>query len=472
MSSNCCVSVPPDSGYRALATAVPAWQARLTSGLNRSVQASDQSLGHLEEQITRQTRAVERALLEEAAQKKADLVPPLCPVCGHKLTRRTRNHARTFATRFGDITLRRTRGWCRRCARYFFPADHALGLADSGGASPGVQEAAALLVSQMPVGTAAEVLERLTGLAVPPATLDRLARRQGKRAEEKRARLDEQMRAGTGAAQLGPAPPEGFTLVIEIDAWHIRERDAWGQAEALRSQGREPEHWHWVYGGTCFRLDQRAGPEGGRAIIASRGYVMTRGGLDALREQLHAEAMRHHLGRAGRVLLVADGAAWIWNLGTDRFPQAVQRLDYYHAAQQLWTVARALHPADETGARAWVEPLLKKLKEGQGGRVIEDLRGVLQRVRRAKRAAVASGLGYLETHRTRLDYDQARQRGEPLGSGAMESTCRQYQCRFKRPGQFWSRAGDEALMCLETFRRNGRWSLLFPHSAQTDPSKN
>lgn len=280
------------------------------------------------------------------------------------------------------------------------------------------------------------------------------------------------MRAGAGAAQLGPAPPEAFTLVIEIDAWHIRERDAWGQAEALRSQGREPEHWHWVYGGTCFRLDQRTGPEGGRAVIASRGYVMTRGGVDALREQLHAEALRHHLGRAGRVLLVADGAAWIWNLGADRFPQAVQRLDYFHAAQQLWTVARALHPADEAGARAWVEPLLKKLKAGQGVRVIEDLRGVLQRVRRAQRAAVASGLGYLETHRTRLDYDQARQRGEPLGSGAMESTCRQYQCRFKRPGQFWSRAGDEALMCLETFRRNGRWSLLFPHSAPTDPSKN
>jgi hypothetical protein len=26
------------------------------------------------------------------------------------------------------------------------------------------------------------------------------------------------------------------------------------------------------------------------------------------------------------------------------------------------------------------------------------------------------------------------------------------------------------LLCLETFRRNGRWQLLFPHSA--DPTKN
>jgi hypothetical protein len=32
------------------------WTARLTSGLRRSLQASDQTLGHLEEEILRQTR--------------------------------------------------------------------------------------------------------------------------------------------------------------------------------------------------------------------------------------------------------------------------------------------------------------------------------------------------------------------------------------------------------------------------------
>lgn len=61
---------------------------------------------------------------------------------------------------------------------------------------------------------------------------------------------------------------------------------------------------------------------------------------------------------------------------------------------------------------------------------------------------------------------------EPLGSGAVESTCRQYQCRFKRTGQFWSTAGDEALMCLETFWRNGRWHELFPHAKTTSPQLN
>jgi len=63
------------------------------------------------------------------------------------------------------------------------------------------------------------------------------------------------------------------------------------------------------------------------------------------------------------------------------------------------------------------------------------------------------------------------QRGKPYRLSTRSSVvCRQHECDFKRPGQFWSQTGDEGLMCLETFRRSGRWQLLFPQSA--DPSKN
>lgn len=111
--SNCCeTSVPqPDSSFETFARPVADWQARLTAGLTRSVQASDETLGHLEEAILHSTRDLERKLLEAAAQKKADQSPPVCPVCGHKLSRRTREHARTFQSRFGPVTANRLRGF-------------------------------------------------------------------------------------------------------------------------------------------------------------------------------------------------------------------------------------------------------------------------------------------------------------------------------------------------------------------------
>jgi hypothetical protein len=331
---------------------------------------------------------------------------------------------------------------------------------------------AALTVSKMPVKEASAVIERLTGVKLPPATLDREARRQGQRADKKRARLDAQMRTGEGSQQMLGLPEEPFTLVIELDAWNIRERDDWGQSTRKRATGQEPQRWHWVYGGTCFRLDQRVQSEGGRARILSRGTVMTRCGVEALREQIFAEAQRHGLAQAAKVLMVADGAMWIWNLSSDRFAQAHQRLDYYHASQHLWAVANALHPDDPAAARKWIEPLLKKLKKGQAVSLLNDLRKLTKRLRRKKRQAAEAELAYLENHRHRMDYAAAQRAGEPIGSGAIESTCRQYQCRFKRPGQFWSCAGDEGLMCLETFWRNNRWHLLFPHILQEDPSKN
>ncbi|HZT21761.1 MAG TPA: hypothetical protein VFB55_02525, partial [Verrucomicrobiae bacterium] len=95
--NNCCEKTVPqsDSSYQTFDQPVADGQARLTAGLNQSVQASEETLGHLEEQILRQTQGLERRLLEEAAQKKADQTPPVCPVCGHPLSRRTQDHERT-----------------------------------------------------------------------------------------------------------------------------------------------------------------------------------------------------------------------------------------------------------------------------------------------------------------------------------------------------------------------------------------
>lgn len=470
MSSCCVQTVPPDSSYATFGQPVLDWMARLTAGLNRSVPNTNQTMGDLERQILQQTQGLERRLLEEASQKKADQSPPVCPVCSKPLSRLSHGYERTYQTRFGLVTIRRSRGWCRHCKAWRFPADYALGLEEAGSASPSVQEMAALVASKMPVAEASAVLEHLTGVKLPPATLDREARRQGRRAQRKRKELDEQMCAGQGYHPCAAVAEQPFSLVIEIDAWNIRERDQWGQSQRQRAKGIEPERWHWVYGGTCFRLEQRRQTDTGRSMILSRGTVMTRGGIDALREQLFAECLRQGLGQAAEVLIVADGAMWIWNLATDRFAGAKQRLDYYHASQHLWAVAHALHPQDAQAAHRWIQPLLKKLKAGRALGVIAELELVTKRLRAKRRALVQTELEYFRTHRRRMDYHIAHKQGQPLGSGAIESTCRQYQCRFKRPGQFWTRTGDEALMCLETFWRNGRWHLLFPHSA--DPSKN
>jgi len=458
--------------------AVPA--ARLAGALEALLRhfthASDQNLGHLEVQIAQAAQELLRQATARGAQQKADATPPQCPVCQRPLSRLSADQPRTFDTRFGPVTVRRTRGYCKRCRKWRTPADTALGLEDSAGYSPAVQEMAALLASKMPVGEASVVLERLTGVKLPRATLDREARRQGQRAEQLRRQLDAQATTPPAPAakkkQL-ELPLEPYQMIIQMDAWNIRERDDWGRSAALRRSGQEPERWHWVYTGTCFRLDHRARTAGGRPVIVERGFVATRSGIDGLREQLHAEALRRGLGQAAGALVIADGAVWIWRLADDRFPQARQRLDFYHAVQHLAAVGRAVFGEDKARLKAWLKPLVKQLKNESAIKVIRQLEDVLAGLPAGAAAeTVGKEVNYFREHEERMDYRAGRRAGEPIGSGPVEATCRQTQCRFKRPGQFWSQAGDEALLSLEMMWRNGRWHLLFPHASPHDPARN
>jgi len=473
MKANCLELVtralPPEDASEPLAVLAARAACALGDSIQRLVLASDQDLGHLEVQATHDVQELLRQAIQRGAQAKADATPPVCPVCGQTLTRLSTGHARTFASRSGSITVQRTRGYCKRCRKWRVPADAALGLEETAGYSPAVQDMAALLASKMPVEDASLVLEHLTGIQLPRATLDREARRQGQRAERLRRQLDQEAATEKNQLELTLEP---YQMIIQLDAWNIRERDAWGKSAALRRAGQDPERWHWVYTGTCFRLDQRGQSAGGRPIITQRGFVATRAGLAALREQLHAEALRRGLGQAAGALVIADGAVWIWRLADDRWPQARQRLDFYHAVQHLAAVGRALFGEDKDKLKAWLKPLVKQLKNESARKVIRQLEEALAGMPSGAAVdAVAKEVEYFHEHQARMDYRAGQRAGEPIGSGPVEATCRQTQCRFKRPGQFWSQAGDEALLCLEMFWRNGRWHLLFPHTS-FDPARN
>jgi hypothetical protein len=107
--------------------------------------------------------------------------------------------------------------------------------------------------------------------------------------------------------------------------------------------------------------------------------------------------------------------------------------------------------------------LLRQLETDQTPRLLNGLRQALEGLDGHPKAHLQRTIGYFENNLCRLHYRDARERNEPVGSSAIESTCRQYQCRFKRPGQFWTKSGDEALLALDCFWRNHRWHLLFPH---------
>ena len=433
----------------------------------------DADMGRIEKAVEAASLAFRREAIERLVQRGADACAAECPDCGGRLRAHVRRRARRVLTRCGLIRFTRDYGRCPVCGHYAYPADAALGLHGRASPSPIVQEICALEALSAPAARKARDVLRLTGLDIDPSVMHREARRQGEAARVLRDRDAALAQTPAGVATLAAAairglPDRPFTLVIEIDAWNIRERDAWGQTAKLLAKGEKPERWHWVYTGTVFRLDQRGTTAAGRPVITERGYVATRKGLDALRLQVYAEALRRGLLQAERVLILADGAIWIWELATDRFKGATQRVDLHHVQEHLWTLAADLHGKGTEAASEWVAPYLAWLTRRKDGGLdvlhgLESLRDAAQPLTTQQHAALQREIGYFNTHKNRMDYKNAKQLGQPVGSGAIESTCSQYQRRFKLAGQFWSIQGDEALLALETLHRNERWHLLCPH---------
>ena len=126
--------------------------------------------------------------------------------------------------------------------------------------------------------------------------------------------------------------------------------------------------------------------------------------------------LRRSLSQAAEVLVLADGAIWIWNLVENRFKPATQRVNLYHVKQHLWSVARELYDQDTAQARQWLRPLFRQLKtKSRGGQqvlgALKELLRTKENMTAAQREQLAKEIGYFTTQAERMNYAQAKTQG-------------------------------------------------------------
>ena len=195
------------------------------------------------------------------------------------------------------------------------------------------------------------------------------------------------------------------------------------------------------------------------------------------------------------VVVLADGAAWIWNLAADHFGERTEIVDFYHAAEHLWAVADAVYGTGSEAAREWAKARVHELRDEGAAPVLKALAALLPRQAAGEAgepadeepgaAAPDAGSpppaltepaaelvrqtrGYFRANRARMDYPRFRELGLPIGSGAVESAAKHVvQLRMKRPGSRWSDEGAEAILAVRERSLSGR--PILPH-AQAPPS--
>ena len=155
-----------------------------------------------------------------------------------------------------------------------------------------------------------------------------------------------------------------------------------------------------------------------------------------------ARAFARGANLAQQLVFIADGAHWIWRIVTKHFPNAIQIVDWYHASSYLLKIANAAFGDTSPQAKIWLDATQTDLYEGRLGSVIRACRALADLAPKA----VADARSYFATNRTRLRYATFRRLGFQIGSGSMESGCKQVGLqRLKIAGAQWSIDGARKL---------------------------
>lgn len=182
-------------------------------------------------------------------------------------------------------------------------------------------------------------------------------------------------------------------------------------------------------------------------------YCAVIGDVKAFEPALWALAVQHRVPYAGRLAVVSDGAQWIWRLVADLFPVCTQIVDYYHARQQLAQAAHTLFPDADNTAQAWFETRSDALFRGEIFKIIADLQRQQQSAR------------YFLNHQRRMQYQQFRAEGFPIGSGGIESAIKQFKQRLTGAGMRWSRQGAERMITIRSAILAGDFPDLWARAA-------
>ena len=318
--------------------------------------------------------------------------------------------------------------------------------------SPALEEKVVFTATMAGSYEAAAQVAGKWGCAVDDSVIHSLVQRVGEVAQ---SQIDQRLKEPAGESDPQRAPSE--LALLMLDGWFARFRGpGWGKKRTKKDR----VEWHEIKNGVFYLHEQAGRTAGGRGLIAEKVVVRCLGQPSQLGERLHWEALRGGLGRAKDKLVLGDGIPWIWNLKADRWADARELLDFWHGGQHLWSLGRACNGMDEQKATPWVEERLHRLRHGKEQSVLKEI-NALKGSRGQAGETIRKAKNYFGGHAGRMNYKEIADRGWPIGSGPVESSCRQDQCRFKRPGQSWTNSGFLNLNALDEARRNNHWDELW-----------
>ena len=433
-----------------LPPAIVAASSSLSLALSDYVAAHpDSSVSSLERGVLAAVRTALPALLQAVVQGtlRALVTQPVrCPHCQHRAMVHDWR-PRQLLTLCGLLHWQRPWATCTACGQQFGAGDATLEVAPYQQQSAGVSEVVTALGSATSFREAAQLLALTTGLRLSPETVRRETEAVGTALADQQDAAVAAYAAGSEPVVLEPAPG---LLVAETDGVMVRFVDDWHEVKVAVVGG---------WGAATAPASDGAAPALGRLLAAS--YVAAREDSTAFARRFGAEVARRgglavmgwhgpHQGVAElrRVVVLGDGARWIWVTVASQFGTVTEIVDFYHACEHLSTVAGLRHGLGSAAATAWAADRRDELRTAGVDAILPQL-GAPPGLAAELLARLRTEQGYFRRNQARMQYPSFRAQGLPIGSGAVESSAKHViQQRLKRAGMRWSIPGGRALITL------------------------
>ena len=363
---------------------------------------------------------------------------------------------KTIDTVLGPIVLRRAYYHCPDCRRGVLPRDDQLDVAGVS-LSPGLRAMTARAGAAAPFAQAAALLADLAGITVTTKRVERSAEATGAAATAGQAAQTRAILAGRVVPPPPPGPlPDMLYLAVDGTGLPMRASETTGRSGKGpdgRARTREAKL-------ACLFTQTKTDDEGHPVRDPdSTSYLATLDPVETFADLLEAEARRRGSDHIRQLVVLGDGARWIWNLADQRFPAATQIVDLYHAREHLHELAGLLEFILPDPA-AWLQDRLTELDKGD----IEALSAAarLYDLSGPKADQLDKAVAYFETNAHRMRYAYYRKLGMFVGSGVVEAGCKSVLgARLKRSGMHWTARGATAITTLRCQHASRAWK----HSA-------
>jgi hypothetical protein len=448
----------------------------------------------LEEKIYQRLFQIGRRLMEGRMNKGKEPVPTkIQGECGHD-QKLVGYRTKKLLTLFGELELKRAYYQCQvvkgqeeereqvsKCSHGRAPADERWGVQGKR-TTLGVQRYISYLCSMLTFEEAAETLRQFLPLKISARQALNLVKPVGNALAE---REDKEVRALFGEAEKSSTNDDNKVfqsaikdmrrLYIETDG--IMERMRRGSVPMEKhEQERKGDVYREIKVGAVFLAERgkersELAPdvwidtpkEGSQHYVARR---TARGGFDTL---LYTLAWKSGLKRAEQVVVIGDGAHWIWDLADEQFPGAVEIVDLYHAKEHVWEVAHAVFGRATQKGASWARQACDLLVHGE----VEDLVALISKLPSIapppgkSKSIPEQAIGYFTTNAQRMRYPSFRAQGMHVGSGIAEAACKTVvTTRLKRTGMRWTPSGLDALLPLRTAKLNRTYDDFWQTQSQ------